>query len=145
MIENLLAGLRPIVEDHVWVVFLASAVYIFKDSISNMAEGFLFKFTSAFKEDDIIFINGKPARIQRIGMRATVFYMLDSFPRKKYIVPNERIKFLQIEKELDVSRESQWKRSDEQLKVLEERLVAEIVELKKYIPKRVDDKKIPPT
>jgi len=36
-----------------------------------------------FNEDDIVYISGRKARINRVGMRKTVFIMLDVEPHTK--------------------------------------------------------------
>ena len=51
-----------------------------------------------FNNDDIIYISGREARIVRVGMTKTVFYMKDR--GTKMIVPNEKLKNLTLEKRL---------------------------------------------
>ena len=49
-----------------------------------------------FNNDDIIYISGREARIVRVGITKTVFYMTDR--GTKMIVPNEKLKDLTMEK-----------------------------------------------
>ena len=49
-----------------------------------------------FNNDDVIYISGREARIVRVGITKTVFYMTDR--KTKMIVPNEKLKDLTMEK-----------------------------------------------
>ena len=54
---------------------------------------------SDFDVDDIVYINGvKKARIVRQGIYKTTFYLYDH--QRKFVVPNDRLWLLNIEKEL---------------------------------------------
>jgi len=136
--------LKPFILDHLWMGIVGVSVFVFKESIASISEGLWFKFNPDFSEDDIIFLDGRPARIQRIGWRTTVFYMLDSNPRRKYIVPNERIKTLKVEKELTVSREAELRFEKEQLELLRVALEKQIASLQALTSPQVQDTKKPP-
>ena len=66
--------------------------------IMNFAQGILVFMGNNFNNDDIIYISGRQARIVRVGIRNTVFYMTDR--KTKMLVPNEQLKQLTIEKTL---------------------------------------------
>jgi hypothetical protein len=66
--------------------------------IMNFVQGILVFMGNDFNNDDIIYISGRQARIVRVGIRNTVFYMLDR--KTKMLVPNEQLKQLTIEKTL---------------------------------------------
>ena len=53
---------------------------------------------SDFANDDILYISGRQARIVRVGLLKTIFYMSDR--GTKMIVPNDRLKLLVVEKQL---------------------------------------------
>ena len=81
-----------------WVigVLLAFAV---KDSITQLWSGFRFLMGTDFDVDDIVYLNGnKKARIVRQGIYKTTFYLYDH--ERKFIVPNNRLWSLNIEKQL---------------------------------------------
>ena len=84
-----------------WQVIVSSLIQDFNLSKSSSlldlgcAKGFL---VNDFNNDDIIYISGRQARIVRVGIRNTVFYMSDR--RSKMLVPNEQLKHLTIEKAL---------------------------------------------
>ena len=53
------------------------------------------------ENDDIIYISGRQARVVRVGLRRTIFYMTDR--KTKMVVPNQQLKFLTIEKKLNLN------------------------------------------
>ena len=48
--------------------------------------------------DDVIYISGRKARVVRVGVRKTIFYMRDR--GTKMIIPNTQLKVLTLEKKL---------------------------------------------
>ena len=108
-IVNLLeqGGITPAQMEHVaqdlvghygWFVLGALVVILGKDMIMNFAQAILVFMGNDFNNDDIIYISGRQARIVRVGIRNTVFYMTDR--KTKMLVPNEQLKQLTIEKTL---------------------------------------------
>ena len=69
-----------------------------KDALHKAAEGFMVWIGSDFANDDILYISGRQARIVRVGLLKTIFYMSDR--GTKMIVPNDRLKLLVVEKQL---------------------------------------------
>jgi hypothetical protein len=67
---------------------------------------------SDYKTDDVVYVDGKPGRIVRLGITKTVFFIYDIVDGKivsgnKLVVQNERLASLNIEKplaNLDLSR-----------------------------------------
>lgn len=90
-----------------WVIGAIAALAA-KDSVSQFWSGFRFLLGSDFDVDDIVYINGtKKARIVRQGIYKTTFYLFDH--DRKFIVPNNRLWLLNIEKQLPKSRNNQEK------------------------------------
>lgn len=86
-----------------WMFVLAVATLAFRDTISKTWSGFMFLFGNDFNVDDIVWINGvKKARIVRQSVYRTTFYLFDH--QRKFIVPNDRIWRLNIEKDLPVQK-----------------------------------------
>ena len=81
-----------------WIAITFALGFFFKESIMNMIQGMLVFIGNDFNNDDIIYISGREARIVRVGITKTVFYMTDR--GTKMIVPNDRLKHLVIEKTL---------------------------------------------
>lgn len=81
-----------------WVIGALLALAV-KDSVSQLWSGFRFLMGTDFDVDDIVYLNGtKKARIVRQGIYKTTFYLYDH--ERKFIVPNNRLWSLNIEKQL---------------------------------------------
>lgn len=89
---------QDLVGEYGWFVLAALAAILAKDMIINFAQALLVFMGSDFNNDDIIYISGRQARIVRVGIRTTCFYMTDR--ASKMVVPNEQLKQLTIEKRL---------------------------------------------
>ena len=100
--------LQPIIESLfgklVWLVFAYLGISIFKGLILNVYEGFMIFLGNDFNSDDVVYLgpDERPARIVRMGVRKTVFYMKDDEDRWniKMVVPNEQLKEMVIKKSL---------------------------------------------
>lgn len=80
-----------------WMLIAALVTIAFKDAILKLWNGILFLYGSDFNVDDIVWINGtKKARIVRQSVYKTTFYLYDH--QRKFIVPNDRIWSLKLEK-----------------------------------------------
>lgn len=89
---------QDLVGQYGWFVLAALGAILAKDMIINFAQALLVFMGSDFNNDDIIYISGRQARIVRVGIRTTCFYMTDR--SSKMVVPNEQLKQLTIEKRL---------------------------------------------
>ena len=85
-----------------WMAVTLALGFFFKESIINMMQGMQIFMGSDFNNDDIIYISGREARIVRVGMTKTVFYMKDR--GTKMVVPNEKLKNLTLEKRLPAGK-----------------------------------------
>ena len=83
-----------------WIAVTFALGFFFKESIINMMQGMQIFMGNDFNNDDIIYISGREARIVRVGMTKTVFYMKDR--GTKMVVPNEKLKNLTLEKSLQL-------------------------------------------
>jgi len=90
--------LENLIGEYGWLLLIAIITIMAKDMIMNFAQGILVFMGNNFNNDDIIYISGRQARIVRVGIRNTVFYMTDR--KTKMLVPNEQLKQLTIEKTL---------------------------------------------
>lgn len=82
-----------------WLLILAMAGFFFREAVHKCVEGFMVWIGHDFDNDDILYISGRQARIVRVGIFRTVFYMTDR--GSKMLVPNDRLKFLTVEKKLN--------------------------------------------
>lgn len=82
-----------------WLTVVAIVTFAFKDTVQNFFIGIQFLWGNDFNIDDIVYINGmKKARIVRQTIWKTTFYVYDH--NRKFIVPNNMIWRLDIEKDL---------------------------------------------
>lgn len=88
-----------------WLIGVAIASVAFKDLVGKFWQGLTFLIGNDFNVDDIVYINGnKKARIVRQSIYKTTFYLYDH--HRKFIVPNDRIWTLHIEKSLPKEEKS---------------------------------------
>jgi len=93
---------KKIIEDMIgsygWFVLAGFAAVFLKEGLNKAVEGFVIFMGKDFQNDDVIYISGRQARIVRVGLFKTIFYMTDR--KTKMIVPNDRLKMLVVEKVL---------------------------------------------
>jgi len=97
---------------YVWMFLAGLVILIFKSSIEKLAAAIFMFIGSDYKEDDVVYVDGKPGRIVRVGLTKTVFFIYDVVEGKvvggsKLVIQNERLAGLNIEKplpQLDLTR-----------------------------------------
>lgn len=78
-------------------LFVAGCVVlIFRTTIQNVVAGILFKRGAELKLDQTVLISKRKARLVRVGILKTVFYM-DNGNQRKMIVPNSQLVQLTLE------------------------------------------------
>ena len=89
---------QELIGSYGWMALGAFAMFFFKDLIQSIAEGISLMMGNDINPDDVIYISGRYARVVRVGLRKTIFYMRDR--GTKMIIPNTQLKLLTIEKKL---------------------------------------------
>ena len=84
-----------------WMIVAAFCALLFKDILFNFAQGLLIYWGSSFENDEILYISGRQARVIRLGLTSTTFFMTDR--QTKMIVPCSQLKQLTVEKKLPVN------------------------------------------
>ena len=90
--------MQELIGHYGWIAVTFALGFFFKESIMNMLHGMQVFMGNDFNNDDVIYISGREARIVRVGITKTVFYMIDR--GTKMVVPNEKLKNLTLEKRL---------------------------------------------
>ena len=90
--------LEDLIGTYGWFILAGFLAVLLKDAIHKAAEGFMVFMGKDFQNDDILYISGRQARIVRVGLFKTIFYMTDR--KTKMVVPNDRLKMLVVEKTL---------------------------------------------
>ena len=81
-----------------WLLLAAFVALMGKDVLVNFAQGLIVYWGSDFENDEILYISGRQARVIRLGLTSTTFFMTDR--EKKMLVQNSQLKHLTIEKKL---------------------------------------------
>ena len=81
-----------------WLLLAAFAALMGKDVLVNFVQGLIVYWGSDFENDEILYISGRQARVIRLGLTSTTFFMTDR--ETKTLVPNSQLKQLTIEKKL---------------------------------------------
>jgi hypothetical protein len=81
-----------------WLLLAAFAALMGKDVLSRFIAGLLMFWGSAFKNDEILYISGRQARVIRMGITSTTFQMSDR--SSTMVVPNCQLKALTVERRL---------------------------------------------
>lgn len=81
-----------------WLFLTGFLMFFFKSAIESLFYGIKFMFGNEYNVDDIIYINNKKCRIVRQGLYRTTFYIIDE--PKKFHIPNHRLQYFIIEKEI---------------------------------------------
>jgi hypothetical protein len=110
--EHLESVAKNLIGDYGWLFLAGLAVLLFQSSIKKLAASIFVFVGSDYKTDDVVFVDGKPGRIIRVGFIKTVFFIYDVHEGKivggsKLVVQNEWLGKLKIEKplqQLDLTR-----------------------------------------
>jgi len=102
---------------YVWLFIVGLIALMFKSSIEKFAAALFMFVGNDYKEDDVVYVDGKPGRIVRVGLTKTVFFIYDVVDGKvlggsKLVVQNERLAGLNIEKPLANLDLSRFKKQD---------------------------------
>ena len=89
---------KNLIAEYGWMFIVGFFGLFFKDTMSNLFQGVMVFLGNDINNDDILYLSGRRARVIRMGIRKTIFYMSDR--GTKMIVPNDRLKVLTIEKML---------------------------------------------
>lgn len=95
--------------EYAWVTLLALIAILFKSTIESSVAGLMIFLGRDYDDDDVVYLNDKPARIIRVGVWSTVFYIYDIELKngvqcitggKKLVVSNVKLKDMMLEKPL---------------------------------------------
>ena len=84
-----------------WLLAAAFVALLFKDTLMNFVQGLLVYWGSDFKNDEVLYISGRQARVIRMGIFSCTLFMEDR--KTKMIVPCSQLKQLTIEKKLPLN------------------------------------------
>ena len=110
--QHLESMAKNLIGDYGWLFVAGLVLLLFQSSIKKLAASIFVFVGGDYKTDDVVFVDGKPARIIRVGFVKTVFFIYDVHEGKivggsKLVVQNEWLAKLKIEKplqQLDLTR-----------------------------------------
>ena len=94
---------KTLIGEYGWLVAGGFIAVLFKDVIHNAVEAVMVFVGNDYNSDDVVYVgtDEKPARIVRVGIWKTTFYMKQGKDWAiKMVVPNERLKELVIKTKL---------------------------------------------
>ena len=99
--------------EYAWVMIIAFVALLFKSTIESTVAGLLVFIGNDYNDDDVVLLDGRPARIIRSGWWSTIFYIYDVeaieedgkekkivVGGKKVVIDNTKLKDMLIEKPL---------------------------------------------
>ena len=103
---------KNLIGDYGWLFVAGLVLLLFQSSIKKLAASIFVFIGGDYRTDDVVFVDGKPGRIIRVGFVKTVFFIYDVHEGKivggsKLVVQNEWLGKLKIEKplqQLDLTR-----------------------------------------
>ena len=108
-LENLAKNL---IGDYGWLFIAGLVILLFQSSIKKLVASIFVFAGNDYKTDDVVFLDGKPGRIIRVGFIKTVFFIYDVHNGQiiggsKLVIQNDDLGRLKIEKplpQLDLAR-----------------------------------------
>jgi hypothetical protein len=105
-----------------YFVLSGVALLLLKSTMESMVESIKVFWGKDLNTDDVVVLNGRPARVVRVGMWKTTFfvYEVDTANGKPYVksgnklqIQNDRLKDQVIEKPLPMLDLSKWEKKDD--------------------------------
>ena len=68
---------KHLIGDYGWMFVSGVIILLFQSSIKKLVASMFVFWGSDYKTDDVVFVDGKPGRIIRVGITKTVFFIYD--------------------------------------------------------------------
>jgi len=105
------AALESFIGREIWWLMGFALLFLVRNIIEGAVSGILIFFGNDYNSDDVIYLNGRPGRIIRVGLYKTVFFLYDVkndpytgdaqvIGGTKVVVQNDKLSSLKIEKPL---------------------------------------------
>lgn len=92
------AAAKQLIGEYGWLFAGAFVALMAKDLLMNMVQGMIVFIGNEWKNDEILYLSGRKARVIRKGFLTTTFQMDDRM--SSMIVPNSQLKSLTVERKL---------------------------------------------
>ena len=103
-----------------WMFLAGASIFLFKSTIESAVEGLKVFLGGDLNTDDVVIFDGRPARVIRVGIWKTTFFLytikMNGKPHidsgNKMSIQNDQLKTHSIEKPLKKLDLSQWEDDD---------------------------------
>ena len=110
--QQLTEAVRMLMSEYGWIFATGVVALLLQSSIRKFVASIFVFWGNDYKTDDVVYVDGKPGTIIRVGLTKTVFFIYDVVDGaivggSKLVVQNERLMNIKIEKplpQLDLSR-----------------------------------------
>ena len=117
MEQELQGQIEGLIGSYGWMFIAGILLLLFRSAIEGAVEGFKVFVGNDLNTDDVIAINGQPARVVRVGIFKTIFFVYEvgcangkPFIKggSKMAVQNDKLKDFEIKKPLPMLDLSPW-------------------------------------
>ena len=117
MEQEVQSQIEGLIGNYGWMFIVGFAALLFRSAIEGAVEGFKVFYGNDLNTDDVVTINGQPARVVRVGLFKTIFfvYEIGCADGKPYVkggskmaVQNDKLKDFEIKKPLPMLDLSPW-------------------------------------
>ena len=120
MEEQIQSEVTNFIGKYGWMFFAGASIFLFKSTIESAVEGFKVLLGDDLNTDDVVIFDGRPARVIRVGIWKTTFFLytikMNGKPHidsgNKMSIQNDQLKIHDIEKPLKKLDLSQWEDND---------------------------------
>ena len=123
MQEDIQSQIEVLIGSYGWMFLAGFAVLIFRSAIEGAVEGFKVFYGNDLNTDDVVILDGRPARVVRVGVFKTIFFVYEvgtSPDGKPYVksgnkmaIQNDQLKTHNIEKPLSMLDLSRWEKKND--------------------------------
>ena len=115
--------LKDLIGQYSWLFIAGGAVLLFRSAIEGVVEGLKVFLGNDLNTDDVITLDERPARVVRVGIFKTIFFVYDigCVKGKPYVkggskkaIQNDKLKEHSIEKPLPMLDLTKWEAECEQ-------------------------------
>ena len=120
--EQIKSTFEQIIGQYGWMFAAGVAVLLFRSAIEGVVEGLKVFMGNDLNTDDVIHLDGRPARVVRVGLFKTIFFVYEIGCAKgkpfvksgnKLLIQNDKLKDHTIEKPLPMLDLSKWDNCDD--------------------------------
>ena len=111
-------AIESLIGEYGWLFVAGIITLLFQSTIQEAVDGIMVFLGNDYNDDDVVEVDGSPARIVRVGMWKTTFFIYHVVRGQivggsKLVVANSKLKDLKIEKPLPNLDLSKYQQQDD--------------------------------